>query len=71
VITPIEVPKLKSFLIDEYLSTYLRDTAQAHELQSDGSYTRVMPVANESEFSAQLAFQEPSNIIDFSSRTSS
>ena len=71
VITPIEVPKLKSFLKDEYLDTYLRDTAQARELGEDGSYHRIMPAAGEYEFSAQLVFQEASNIIDFSSRSTS
>jgi polyphosphate kinase len=71
VITPIEVPKFKSFLKDEYLSTYLRDTAEARELGPDGSYHRVLPIASENEFSAQMSFQEQSNIIDFTARTGS
>lgn len=69
VITPIEVPELKRFLKDEYLSQYLRDTAKARELGPDGIYHRVQPAPGEEEFNCQLAFQEPSNVIDFQSIT--
>jgi len=65
VIAPIEVPAIKRFLKDEYLSTYLRDTAKAHELGPDGVYHRVQPLPGEDEFSSQLAFQGSSNVIDF------
>jgi len=65
VITPIEVPAIKRFLKDEYLATYMRDTAKAHELGPDGLYHRVQPRPGEDEFNSQLAFQESSNVIDF------
>lgn len=66
VISPIEVPKLKEFLIEDYLKAYLRDTAKSHELGPDGTYYRVHPAPGEDEFNCQLAFQDQvSNIIDF------
>jgi polyphosphate kinase len=65
VITPVEVPQLKRFLKDEYLATYLNDTAKAHELGPDGVYHRVPPAPGEDELNSQLAFQEISNVIDF------
>jgi polyphosphate kinase len=66
VITPIEVPKWKEFLIDEYLKVYLRDTAKSHELGPDGTYHRVQPIPGDDPFDCQLAFQhQVSNIIDF------
>jgi len=64
VITPIQVPKLKKFLIDEYLNAYLCDTAKSHQLGSDGLYRRVLPNSGTKDFNCQLAFQESSNVID-------
>jgi polyphosphate kinase len=68
VISPIEVPRIKHFLIDEYLKAYLSDTAKAHELGPDGSYRRILPKPGEKEFNSQLSFQEPSNIVDIRSQ---
>jgi polyphosphate kinase len=65
VVTPVEAPGIKRFLIDRYLKTYLSDTAKAHELGADGGYYRVSPTPGEEEFNSQLAFQEQSNIVDF------
>jgi polyphosphate kinase len=65
VISPVEVPALRTFLKDTYLTAYLRDTAKARELGPDGLYFRVQPMPGEAEFNAQLSFQEPSNIVDF------
>jgi polyphosphate kinase len=69
VITPVEVPALKDFLITEYLTAYLRDTAKARELGADGRYYRVQPAPGKDEFNCQLAFQEPLNVIDFQTIT--
>jgi polyphosphate kinase len=40
---PILNPKLKKRVINEGLKPYLRDNAQAWEMQSDGSYRRRKP----------------------------
>jgi polyphosphate kinase len=65
VITPVEIPAMKRFLKDEYLAAYLRDTAKAHVLGPDGTYSKVTPAPGEEEFNAQLSFQEATNIVDF------
>ena len=64
VLTPIENDELRSFLKEQYLESYLRDTEKASELQSDGSYRR--PDAKDSEpFDVQLSFQKQSNVVTF------
>jgi polyphosphate kinase len=68
VLTPVAVPRLKEFLMKDYLSAYLRDTAKARELMPDGTYHRIKPVPGEEQFDCQLAFQEASNIVDFEVR---
>jgi polyphosphate kinase len=69
VLTPIAVPKLKEFLMNEYLTTYLRDNMRARELTSDGTYFRVRPNGSEDEFDCQLAFQEATtNVVEFETR---
>ena len=69
VLTPIEDDKLKWFLKEQYLETYLRDNQKAAELQPDGSYRR--PEVPESEpINAQLSFQEPSNVVTLGDRAS-
>ena len=47
VITPVEDEKLKHYLKDEFLTTYLRDNVKAAELQSDGTYKRIQPSNDE------------------------
>jgi polyphosphate kinase len=55
------------FLKEQYLESYLRDTAKARELRSDGSYTR--PLVGDSEpFNAQMSFQASSNVVSFENR---
>jgi polyphosphate kinase len=66
VLAPIENRSIRRFLIDEYLKTYLNDTAKARILQPDGSYSR--PDRDENSLDAQLAFQPHSNMIDFDRR---
>lgn len=68
VLTPVAEPKLKDFLMNDYLTAYLRDNMRARELTADGSYYRVKPGPGEEEFDCQLAFQERSNIVDFEVR---
>ena len=66
VLAPIEDRRIRRFLIDEYLDTYLKDTAKARILQPDGTYTR--PERGEHPIDAQLTFQPNSNMIEFERR---
>lgn len=66
VLAPIENRAIRRFLIDEYLKTYLNDTAKARLLQPDGTYTR--PERDENSLDAQLAFQPATNMVDFERR---
>lgn len=63
-LTPIENPKLKKQLKEDFLGIYLRDNVKARELKADGSYQKVSAGQNEERFDSQLAFQERSNVID-------
>ncbi|HYP49508.1 MAG TPA: polyphosphate kinase 1, partial [Pyrinomonadaceae bacterium] len=56
VVTPVQAPKLKRYLKDELLVTYLRDTAKARILKPDGSYERIQPGDGAEPFSAQEFF---------------
>ena len=69
VITPIQVPEIKEFLIEDYLKAYLRDNVKAHELGPEGCYHHILPRPNETAFNCQLAFQETSNIVEFQTHT--
>src|SRR5207244_10842487 len=40
VVCPIDDPKLRAYLKDEVLQTYLRDNVNARELSAEGSYQR-------------------------------
>jgi polyphosphate kinase len=64
-LTPVEDFKLKQYLKDEFLTTYLRDNVKARELQADGSYKRIVPQTGEEAFDSQKSFQEKSNVFDF------
>jgi polyphosphate kinase len=68
VLTPITEPGLENFLIKQYLTTYLRDNVRSRELTSDGSYFRVKPAPGDEEFDCQLAFQDSTNVVDFTAR---
>jgi len=61
VLVPVYSPPIRKYLRDEFLDAYLRDTAKARELRSDGSYTR--PHSGIGEFNSQLSFQLPENVI--------
>src|SRR5262249_30342146 len=58
VVCPVADPKLRRYLKDEVLDVYLRDTVNARELLSDGSYLRVLPDEHEDEpFDSQMHFE--------------
>jgi polyphosphate kinase len=65
VMTPVEDYRLKQYLKDEFLTTYLRDNVKARELTSDGTYRRLAPGDGEEAFNSQLSFQEKSNVVNF------
>ena len=53
ILFPLEDPILKRHVRDDILEVYLKDTYNAHALQTDGSYVRVQPAEGEAPFSAQ------------------
>ncbi len=58
VVAPVKSPQLIEHLRDVVLDAYLRDTVNARELQSDGSYVNREASDGESPFDAQLFFGE-------------
>jgi polyphosphate kinase len=56
VVCPIEDPKLRAYLKDEVLQSYLRDNVNAHELTPEGSYKQVTS-ASQSLFDSQIYFE--------------
>ncbi len=65
VLAPIRDEKLKDYLRNEFLKTYLSDNVKARELGSDGCYTRVERAAGEEVVDSQLSFQGYSNVVEF------
>ena len=57
VLVPIKDVRIKQFLKDSVLWSYLRDNVNARELQADGSYLRVKPADGERRFDSQLEFE--------------
>jgi len=53
VLFPVESEKLRAKIVEHMLVPLLKDTANAHELQSDGSYTRIKPLEGEEPFDCQ------------------
>ena len=53
VLFPVEDLTLKKHLRDDILEPYLKDTVNAHLLQSDGTYLRLHPEGGEAPFSVQ------------------
>ncbi len=53
VLFPVEDLTLKKHLRDDILEPYLKDTVNAHLLQSDGTYLRLHPIDGEAPFSVQ------------------
>jgi polyphosphate kinase len=57
VVCPVTDPQLRLYLKDEVLNAYLRDNANARELQADGSYRRVQPEFDDDRFDSQTYFE--------------
>jgi len=57
VLVPIKDPRLKQFLTETVLASYLKDNVNARELQGDGTYVRVRPGEGEKRFDSQLEFE--------------
>jgi polyphosphate kinase len=57
VICPVNDLRLKRYLRDDLLQSYLRDNTNARELQPDGSYQRVRVDADEDRFDSQMYFE--------------
>ncbi len=53
VLFPVEAQRLRTRLVQHMLLSLLKDTANAHELQSDGSYKRIQPPEGEEPFDCQ------------------
>lgn len=58
---PVLDPSIQQRVMSETLFYYLNDNQQAWQLQTDGSYTRVMPIEGEEPFCAQRALIEDFN----------
>jgi polyphosphate kinase len=58
IVAPIKEPKIRQYLRETVLDAYLRDTANARILRSDGTYKRVTAGNNEAsaDFSSQMFF---------------
>jgi polyphosphate kinase len=56
ILFPLENAALKKQVRDDVLEVYLRDTARAHRLRSDGTYERIRPAPGTVPFSAQDYF---------------
>ncbi|HMH45333.1 MAG TPA: hypothetical protein VK557_17735, partial [Pyrinomonadaceae bacterium] len=57
VVCPINDPKLRAYLKDEVLQTYLRDNVNARELSPEGLYKPVIPASGEAPFDSQTYFE--------------
>jgi polyphosphate kinase len=56
VITPISDPRLRRYLKEDVLLTYLQDNIKARRLLADGNYERVKPAEYEEPFESQSFF---------------
>lgn len=56
VITPINDPRLRRYLKEDVLLTYLQDNVKARRLLPDGNYERVKPAEYEEPFESQSFF---------------
>ena len=53
VLFPVELEDLRTKIVEHMLVPLLKDTANAHELQSDGTYKRIEPLEGEEPFDCQ------------------
>jgi polyphosphate kinase len=50
---PVKLQKLRTKIVEHMLEPLLKDTVNAHELQTDGSYKRIKPLEGEAPFDCQ------------------
>ena len=55
-VVPIKDSRIRKYIKDEVLGAYLKDTANARILRSDGKYEKLPPKPNTKEFDSQLYF---------------
>jgi polyphosphate kinase len=53
VLFPVESQQLRTRIVEHLLMSLLKDTVNAHELQSDGTYKRIKPLEGEEPFDSQ------------------
>ncbi len=56
VLFPIEDPRNIRYIRQQMLDTYLRDNTSVRQMNSDGSYTRILPAKDEPAVNAQQIF---------------
>ena len=56
ILFPIEDPKIRSFIIFNVLTPYLKDTQQTRQLEASGTYTRLKAELGHPQFDAQTWF---------------
>jgi polyphosphate kinase len=56
VVIPIRDERIKRYLKEEVLETYLRDNMKARILKEDGTYERIQPAEGEEAFDSQSYF---------------
>ncbi|MGO8949475.1 MAG: polyphosphate kinase 1 [Ktedonobacterales bacterium] len=61
VLVPVEDPGLRTHFRDVSLPTYLRDTANAWRVLSNGAYERILPAPGEEPFDEQIWFAQHGN----------
>ena len=57
VMVPIKDPRLRQYLKDVVLASYLKENVNARELRSDGSYVRVKLSEGDKRFDSQSEFE--------------
>ncbi|HEX5708127.1 MAG TPA: polyphosphate kinase 1 [Pyrinomonadaceae bacterium] len=62
VLAPVKDPRLKKYLKDVVLASYLRDNTKARVLRSDGSYERVEIADGDEPFDAQMNFDGSASV---------
>jgi polyphosphate kinase len=58
ILFPVEDPEIKRKVRDDVIDTYLNDTVDAHELQSDGTYRWITPKDGAVPLSSQQRFMQ-------------
>lgn len=56
ILFPLDSPILREAILEKVLEPVLSDTVNAHQMQEDGSYTRIQPQTGEMAFDSQAWF---------------